>query len=193
MADVFKLLSRNIVFNEIEVTSTLEARVEYKGSVYDVLIGGILSDDLTEVAMNTAIYDSALNQYKQQEAQAKLRLELTAIANKLNALPLSDIVSPELSVTPKTLDFGVDTDQLTVSVSNTGSLPLNWVINPSHTWVICDPASGTDDVDVAVKVDRSLPEKGLNSSQLVIEAGEDSVTVDITVTIPPDDVTPTVE
>jgi outer membrane protein assembly factor BamB len=97
--------------------------------------------------------------------------------------------SPQLAVSPSTLDFRATLTQLRLTISNVGNLPLNWTLTaPSVTWLsAASPQSGqvlpADSTLVTVEVSRVGTSPGTHTADISIasDGGDATVTCVITV------------
>ncbi len=141
---------------------------------------------------------------KEQSAKLKVFIDKTGFSEGLyqgsvivNAgdvgseqLLVSFRVSPPavLKVTPDTLDFQIEYNELPVFVKNIGSGKLNWKARADKSWISFSPDAGTTEVEtdtVLVKVNREgLPSRilrgyaifdagqsGVDSVRVIMEAG----------------------
>ena len=76
---------------------------------------------------------------------------------------------PAISVSPNALTFDPSEVEHTLSVRNLGGGDLNWGIETHVPWLAASPVTGTNDVDVAVTVDRTgLPDGEYNDDLVVL-------------------------
>ena len=89
---------------------------------------------------------------------------------------------PILSVSPLTLDFGTETEQLTFQIDNSGTGTLTWnvVENPDEPWITAvAPASGSGPATITVDADRSQlsGEQGGGLISVTSNGGDQDITV----------------
>lgn len=78
---------------------------------------------------------------------------------------------PVLSVTPTTLDFGLESTSKTFQISNTGNGTLIWSVadNANKTWLTSiSPANGTNAATVTVTVDRNQLSEASDTGTLAV-------------------------
>jgi hypothetical protein len=94
---------------------------------------------------------------------------------------------PVLGFSPASLSFPIGVDQLPLDIFNSGAATLNWNISSTAAWLSVNPASGTDDQQVLVTVDRSGLPDGTHSAMLNITSngGNNNVPVQVTVSTVP--------
>lgn len=96
-------------------------------------------------------------------------------------------LQPELTITPTTdMDFGENTINKTLSISNTGTGVLSYNISvvPASTWLIATPATGEVNASqteaITVIVDRSNESPGIYNATLLINSnGGDAVQINV--------------
>ena len=98
-------------------------------------------------------------------------------------------LTPVLSVSPTTLDFGASNTTMQFQITNTGDGTLTWTVteNPDKAWITdITPSSGDGDATVTVTVDRSQLSGDTDSGTLLVASngGDQNVTVNIS-GIPP--------
>ncbi len=96
---------------------------------------------------------------------------------------VSVVAQPILAVSPTTLDFGYETQDLPVAVSNRGCTGLSWgcsICPPDDDWLSVAPASGNGEAALTVSVDRSAVELGLLTGEVVFASSYDAVTTTVT-------------
>ncbi|MBN1349620.1 FG-GAP repeat protein [candidate division KSB1 bacterium] len=96
----------------------------------------------------------------------------------------------ELSVTPKVLDFGLVSNNLSFTVSNTGEGTLDWTAteNPDETWIaINGNSSGSllagQSTQVEVAINRSLLPDGLHYAEIFVNSNNGNVPVTLQIQI----------
>jgi len=88
---------------------------------------------------------------------------------------------PVLHVNPSALSFGATLTERILHVVNIGTGDLDWNIASDQTWLSANPASGTNDTDVTVGVDRTGLADGAHQGNLTVTSngGDAVVPVDI--------------
>ena len=91
---------------------------------------------------------------------------------------------PQLSIDPSLLDFGEETDEMELSISNLGNQTMTWKIafEDSVSWCRFSPDSGTDDGIVLVTIDRSRLLPGVQQVDLVVESNGGTIKVPVSAT-----------
>jgi hypothetical protein len=91
------------------------------------------------------------------------------------------VPNPILGVSPVALSFAPLVSDKPLNVSNTGTGDLEWSITPDQTWLSTTPASGTNDTQVNVHVDRTELADGEHHGNLSVTSngGDATVPVDI--------------
>ncbi len=92
-------------------------------------------------------------------------------------------VEDQLIVSPATLDFGADLDQLTLDVSNAADRDLSWSVAQIPAWLSVDPDAGVataQAAQAAVTLDRGQLQAGLNNGVIRFQAGAQNVDVAVT-------------
>lgn len=81
-------------------------------------------------------------------------------------------LSPVLTVSPGSLDFGPSATTLTLNITNSGQSTLKWQISEDAQWLSCLPTSGnttvTEQSSVVVSVDRTELSRGNYSQTIAI-------------------------
>jgi len=65
---------------------------------------------------------------------------------------------PLLLVQPGSIDFGVGNSEMNLTITNTGSEPLNWTLAPNQTWINASSSSGSlssESENITISVDRA--------------------------------------
>lgn len=97
-------------------------------------------------------------------------------------------LTPMLSVSPTTLDFGTAETNKTFQISNTGSGTLTWTVteSPDKPWITSvSPASGSGDTTVTVTVDRSLLVGNSDTGNLSVTSNGGNATVTVLIQAAP--------
>ncbi len=101
------------------------------------------------------------------------------------------IETPQLAVTPRSLEFGCDKSQLTFKISNAGSGTLNWSVraDPRDSWMgVGDGTqnaggdgefSGIGDATITVTVGRVGMREDAYTSEIVVSEGSQEITVTV--------------
>jgi hypothetical protein len=92
---------------------------------------------------------------------------------------------PVLGVSPAALSFGQSQTDLPLDVSNTGTGDLTWTITPDQTWLTATPASGTNDTQVNVHVDRTGLADGAHQGNLSVNSNGGDATVPVAIWVGP--------
>lgn len=92
-----------------------------------------------------------------------------------------------VKISPEELDFGSTTTSLQLTLTNTGSMPVNYTLTPSNDWIKPSKKSGLftfgSDV-VTVAVDRTGKGTGDYFGSLSLVIGEENVTVPVRMNVP---------
>ena len=92
--------------------------------------------------------------------------------------------SSQVTVSPLTLAFGTDIDQLTLTISNNNSSSMQYSITDYPDCITVSPASATvagkGKQTVTVRVNRDLVDKNISTS-LLVNVGNDSYPVSVTI------------
>ena len=92
--------------------------------------------------------------------------------------------SSQVTVSPLTLAFGTDIDQLTLTISNNNSSSMQYSITGYPDCITVSPASATvagkGKQTVTVRVNRDLVDKNISTS-LLVNVGNDSYPVSVTI------------
>lgn len=93
---------------------------------------------------------------------------------------------PVLAVTPESLNFGEESEELSLEISNPSSAALTWEVHKQEEWLEVQPAAGTtlnEPGQVTVIVDRAYLDPGTYTSVVHItsDGGEQSVAVEMVV------------
>jgi hypothetical protein len=108
----------------------------------------------------------------------------TAYVNSSLACVCETNQTPTLDVNPTSLDFGYLADALTLTVANIGGGTLTWDLTESIPWLEVSSASGTNNEDITVTIDRTGLSDGVYSGTIEVTSngGNESVVVSMTVT-----------
>jgi hypothetical protein len=93
-------------------------------------------------------------------------------------VPVSMVVdtdSPQLSVTPESLDFGIQANTRTATVRNTGSGELSWEVIEDLPWLEVTPMAGettTESDALTVRVNRAGQPAGLLQGSFLVRASD---------------------
>ncbi|MCI0512562.1 cohesin domain-containing protein, partial [candidate division KSB1 bacterium] len=99
---------------------------------------------------------------------------------------------PRLSLTPAELNFGVDKNQLTFQIQNSGTGTLTWQVaeNPEVSWITSlSPGSGSGATSVTVVVSRDNLASGSYTGQLQVTSNGGNQTVPVKMEVPATQVT----
>lgn len=92
--------------------------------------------------------------------------------------------SSQVTVSPLTLAFGTDIDQLTLTISNNNSSSMQYSITDYPDCITVSPASATvagkGKQTVTVRINRDLVDKNISTS-LLVNVGNDSYPVSVTI------------
>ena len=93
---------------------------------------------------------------------------------------------PVLGVTPESLNFGEESEELSLEISNPSSAVLTWEVQKQEEWLEVRPAAGTtldEPGEVTVTVDRAYLAPGTYTSVLHIssDGGEQDVNIEMVV------------
>ena len=94
---------------------------------------------------------------------------------------------PVLSVSVTSLDFGVETTNLPIEISNTGRGELTWSIVEDLAWLSVNPASGTATTApsvATVTVDRSQLAESSKTATFLVNTNAGSATVSVSISKP---------
>ena len=96
-------------------------------------------------------------------------------------------LSPVLTVSPGSLDFGPSATTLTLNITNSGQSTLKWQISEDAQWLSCLPTSGnttvTEQSSVVVSVDRTELSRGNYSQTIAITSNGGSAVVKVTMSV----------
>lgn len=96
-------------------------------------------------------------------------------------------LSPVLTVSPGSLDFGSSATTLTLNIINSGQSTLKWQISEDAQWLSCLPTSGnttvTEQSSVVVSVDRAELSRGNYSQTIAITSNGGSAVVKVTMSV----------
>lgn len=93
-----------------------------------------------------------------------------------------ELIPPELSVSVTSLDFGVSTTSLSLSISNNGKGSLNWELSENIDWLSVDNVSGsatTNSSSVTFSVNRDGLEVKSYSDKISVSSNGGSKDVDV--------------
>lgn len=91
--------------------------------------------------------------------------------------------TPELWVSVGTLDFGTVETALDFRIENKGRETLQWeCVSDAPAWLTLDPATGTNDQTITVRVDRSQLDDGQHNAVISIQSNGGSASINISVT-----------
>ncbi|MBU1065966.1 carboxypeptidase regulatory-like domain-containing protein, partial [bacterium] len=93
----------------------------------------------------------------------------------------------ELSVSTTSLNFGIITTNLTLSITNSGVGNLTWNIISTSNWITVYPTSGSTETEtdvITVKVNRSGMDCGNHYETITIASNANSKTIEVLMTIP---------
>ena len=92
-----------------------------------------------------------------------------------------------VSISPEELDFGSTTTSLSLTLTNTGNLPVSYTLTPSNDWIKPSKTSGMftfgSDV-ITVAVDRNGLNTGDYKGTLKLTIGEDNVDIPVRMNVP---------
>ena len=91
-----------------------------------------------------------------------------------------------ISLSPEELDFGSITTSMQLSITNTGSGNVTYIIAPSNSWIQVSKTSGTfskTDV-VTVSVNRNDLSEGNHEGKLTLTIGEETMDIPVRMNIP---------
>ncbi|MCZ6676974.1 MAG: beta-propeller fold lactonase family protein [Candidatus Poribacteria bacterium] len=114
-------------------------------------------------------------------------------ADKTNSVTVTvETEKPTLDVSPTTIDMGADLERETLTIRNVGTGTMTWNVTDGDDWLTVEPTSGTTRAQttdqVTLTVDRQELSEGLHSTTIRVnagEAGDEEVTINIQVTVPP--------
>ncbi|MDR2810780.1 MAG: carboxypeptidase regulatory-like domain-containing protein [Tannerellaceae bacterium] len=95
--------------------------------------------------------------------------------------------NPILAVSRTHLDFGIETNNLTFEVSNTGKGELNWSIVEDLAWLSVNPASGkttTTASVVTITVDRTQLMETSKTATFLVNSNVGSATINVSISKP---------
>ncbi len=100
---------------------------------------------------------------------------------------------PNLTVTPRSLDFGTTENTKTIQIKNTGTGLMEWQISGGRAWLTATPQSGDTRAEtdtVRLTVDRRGLQPGTQNTSINISAGDAGrETVTITMRVPQPELT----
>jgi len=95
---------------------------------------------------------------------------------------------PALSFSPGSLDFGSDSTQLTLTITNSGGGTLNWQASSKETWFSLSAKSGSlgngKSINVTVTVDRSAIKPGSYSGNIDLTSNGGNSSVPVSLSMP---------
>ena len=95
---------------------------------------------------------------------------------------------PTLSVSPKSLDFGSDSTQLTLAITNNGSGTLNWEASSKETWFSLstqsDSLGNSKSTNVTVTVERSAIKTGSYTGNIDLTSNGGNNSIPVTLLMP---------
>lgn len=96
---------------------------------------------------------------------------------------------PALQASPASLDFGLETQEMTLRVRNAGTGHLDWAAESSEDWIRINPDEGGlatgDEMDLRVDVQRAGLSSGPHSATIVLRANGGDQEVAVALEIPP--------
>ena len=96
--------------------------------------------------------------------------------------------NPVLGVSPASLSFSAAQTVKTLNVFNAGSGELYWTITTDQSWLTADPASGANDTQVWVQVDRTGLAGGTYYGNVLVESNGGDATVPVEMVVDTDPV-----
>jgi len=97
--------------------------------------------------------------------------------------------SAGISANPAVLDFPIGVSTATLSIENSGDVPLNWTATASQPWLTVLPSSGANATVVTVIVDRTDLLDGTHHGTISITSDGGNVDVPVSLEVPPGDTT----
>ena len=94
---------------------------------------------------------------------------------------------PVVAVSPVSLDFGVNSTNCLLSISNAGSGLLSWNIQSDQTWLSASPLVGDNDAFVTVNVDRTGLGPGPYAGNLLVSSNGGDIWVPVSMEVPAPD------
>jgi hypothetical protein len=121
---------------------------------------------------------------EEYNSQSKTSNVQAGINNVVDITLMREPQIPVLKVSRESLDFGKETEPLSLDISNDGKGVLKWAITQTSDWFTCSPMAGTTEKEkssVVVTVSRNQKEKGPYTQTFSITS--DGGSRDITVTM----------
>jgi len=95
-------------------------------------------------------------------------------------------ITPQLSVSTTSLDFGTSSTSIPFTISNSGEgTTLDWTVSENSDWITVNPASGSitnNQASVTVSVDRTGLDAGDYSESISVSSNGGSSTITVTMT-----------
>ncbi|MEE9270167.1 MAG: hypothetical protein V3V49_07890 [Candidatus Krumholzibacteria bacterium] len=112
-------------------------------------------------------------------------IKVTSNGGNANILVAMTVLEPApvLTFTPPSLSFPMGVDSLPLDIMNVGLLDLLWDIASDQPWLSVQPAAGTNDTQVMVRVDRTGLADGTFNGNLSITSNGGSGTVPVSITV----------
>ena len=92
----------------------------------------------------------------------------------------------ELTVSEDALNFGIETDNLTFHIQNTGIGTMNWILSKNQPWLTVTPTSGTTTTEtdiVTVSVNRSGQTPGNYTDVISLSSDANAKSVSVIMTV----------
>ena len=193
---LFALLAVSCAKDEVEVTGSIIGIVTDASTGETPVQGATITLNPLGLKATTGsdgryeFQDLGIGQYTVQVQAAGYKtttMRIDVIAGKQSSCDISLTplqMSSEVSASPKSLSFGLNTSSLAFSLHNTGNQATSWNISGLEPWLSVSPLTGTigsgKSQVVKVTVDRSQLEKTTTAS-IVINVDDGSLSLPITV------------
>lgn len=193
---LFALLAVSCAKDEVEVTGSIIGIVTDASTGETPVQGATITLNPLGLKATTGsdgryeFQDLGIGQYTVQVQAAGYKtttMRIDVIAGKQSSCDISLTplqMSSEVSASPKSLSFGLNTSSLTFTLHNTGNQSTSWNISGLEPWLSVSPLTGTigsgKSQVVKVTVDRSQLEKTTTAS-IVINVDDGSLSLPITV------------
>ncbi|MDR1556107.1 MAG: Ig-like domain-containing protein, partial [Tannerellaceae bacterium] len=187
------LLCNGCIIDEVVTTGSISGVVkdaQTKGALENVSVA-LSPGGLSKLTGKDGAYafgeleakEYTLTFTKQEYISVSKESTVQARANNIVDISLVlEPVVPILKINHKSLDFGKDSETLSLEISNTGKGSLDWRIEQESSWFSCSPSAGSTGKEkstVVVTVSRTQKEKGTyrQTFSIASNGGREDVTV----------------
>ncbi|MDR2809599.1 MAG: Ig-like domain-containing protein [Tannerellaceae bacterium] len=142
--------------------------------------GSYFFEDLTEKEYTlTYTKPEYISASKESKVQARVN-------NVVDVTMEKEPIIPVLAVSDKSLDFGEDSETLSLYITNTGNGELKWSIKYEPGWFVCSPLTGTtakEKSTVVVTASRNQMQKGSYQQTFSISSNGGSQNIAVTMKV----------